>query len=584
MRLSPGMVSTLILFSGILILVIMVSSEINGLEDKDGDGINDHFQVIRTESDIVFSSTGELVEIELGYSSSPDIPYSLFMGLTFLIVFPVLSYVHLLRKERRSEREVDKRKVSILQENVRRISTFISITPSIPRAVRMSHVSQSGDEGKVIGSVIWNSRVNGTSIEDELLRTSKNYEDTDPWVHSSIDGLIRAQDGSDPSDIKRSCDLVIRRLGDDIRESMTEYSNSLKSPASALFAIGVLLPILLATMIPIAGLSEKTVVMVGSLLWVGVPYLIMLITVNLVFRRPTIHNDPAGDRKKMDLTLFSLTPLLTGLFLLTMMFIFILSGVEMPVLHEGPFPDRETSTVLLGLLGASLTAAGGIRMMTVSGERSREMEKRRTALVPDLLSEMGSHLMEGRSIEKAVQKGYERIGARPPLLGIIDGKNGDPVSNGTRVASDLSRFGGTFGGTAVKVLSKHLREMERNERSLKEMVRSNIGQMETTATIMAPIMIGTSVGIFELMGRTTSSVDGSTIAGMSLSAGDLTTSGFILLTGVYLLILSVATSVSLYRLEEGALRGGWKKVPRNVLLSSLMFTGGVLISTLLFGG
>ena len=50
---------------------------------------------------------------------------------------------------------------------------------------------------------------------------------------------------------------------------MARYLQSLQGPTTALFAIGVLLPVLLATMIPISGIGGSTVYMLGFLLWCG---------------------------------------------------------------------------------------------------------------------------------------------------------------------------------------------------------------------------------------------------------------------------------------------------------------------------
>lgn len=584
MSLKPGIVSGIFLLLGISFLIFMVSSDLNGMEDLDDDGINDQFQDIRSESEFLISSSGEIKEVEIGHSSALDIPYTLFMGATFLVIIPVISYINVSRRGEYIEMQKARRRSTVLQENIRRISAFISISPSIPRAVRLSHMSQSGDDGKVIGSVVWNSRVKGTTIEDELMSTAKEFQGSDPHIFSGMDGIIRAQDGSDLGEIRRTCELVIRRLSEDMKESMTEYSNSLRSPASALFAIGVLLPVLLATMIPIAGLSGKTVVMVGFLLWIGVPYIIMTMTRSLVIKRPLIRGDLERSSLLPDTSLVTMVILGAGVLTSSILVYHLLTGASLPLLVRGPFPGRDVSLVLLLLLAVSLLVSGLSRSLTRKWEIMKKERERTSVKIPDLLSEMGDNLMEGGSIERAVVKGYERISEAPPVQGSLDGDSKDPAANAVGIARQLSRSGGREGGSAVKVLSKHLREMARHERSLKEMVRSNIGQMETTASVIAPVMIGASVGIFELMGRTTTSVDGGVIGGMSISQGDLTTSGFVLLSGVYLLILSIVTTISLHRLEEGAMKGGWRKVPRNVALSTLMFTGGVFISTILFGG
>jgi hypothetical protein len=119
---------------------------------------------------------------------------------------------------------------------------------------------------------------------------------------------------------------------------------------------------------------------------------------------------------------------------------------------------------------------------------------------------------------------------------------------------------------------------------MKEQIRSSIGQMETTSSVFAPVMIGISVGIFDLMGNSSSGVEGGGMIGFSVSPGGLSLTGFILLSGVYLLLLSITTTITMRRLETGRIEGGLRRVPRNLILSSLTFSLGVVISTLILGG
>jgi hypothetical protein len=472
---------------------------------------------------------------------------------------------------------------TVMQENIRRIATFISITPSIPRAVRLSNISQGESEREVLGRVIWRSRVNGTSMESELIERSRDLDDQ-PWIMTGIRGLIRSQEGSDRSEIQRACVDIVERVSEDQKEAMTEYSNSLRSPASALFAIGVLLPILLATMIPIAGLSTKTIIMLAIFLWFGLPYLILMITEELVLKRPMVTSRQVNLRSSLSFSNSSPLLLVLGS---SMTLIGVLSlifkDLQMVILN-GPFPGSDPTYILLSLIGISFAVSGTVISLfswRISLEEDYEKEGN---LVPELLSKIGIQLMEGRSIERSIARGLDTTGQKVPLFGIVDETSGPGISRAVMIARSLSSSGGSSGGKAVKVLSEHITSMRRNERSLKEMIRSNIGQMETTASILAPIMIGVSIGIFELMERSTSSVTGDNIGGITISSGDVTTSGFILFCGVYLLMISIVTTLSIHRLENGTLGGGWKKVPRNLIASSLMFTGGVFISTIMFGG
>jgi hypothetical protein len=115
-------------------------------------------------------------------------------------------------------------------------------------------------------------------------------------------------------------------------------------------------------------------------------------------------------------------------------------------------------------------------------------------------------------------------------------------------------------------------------------VRETIGQMETTSSIFAPVMIGASVGIFKIMEQSTGDLSGGELIGASIGGDGIPSWAFIVISGVYLLLLSISTTITFHRVENGMPRGGWEKVPKRVLQSSLAFTGGILLSVFLLGG
>ncbi|GEM_PF-5584421 len=583
MRIKPYQVSLLAVVLGGAVLISVVDARVLGLTDRDGDCISDLFQDLRTESDLVLTSGGEWKEVEIGYESSMNLPFTFFFASLLLICIPVLLYMDLNNRPLRRERMRRALEESAMQDNVRRISAFLQTNPSFPNAVRLAHLSQKGTGEKVLGKALWRSRTEGRTLEEVMLEMSAEWGNA---VRSAVSGLISAQGESNPEELKRSSMGVVERLGEDVKEAMTTYTRSLGPPSTALFGLGVLLPVLLATMIPIAGLGWRTVVMIALVLWFVIPLLLIRISGGLVLRRPLLNEADhlTGPRFRPgppDLVSFT-----AGSILLAFPILHAAGTAASPIIMDGPFPDTDACIILMSLVGASLILSALVRSLTREGNRAVEREEEEREKAPDLLSEIGSRLMEGASLERAVESGFSRIGERTPLMGnarAFHGSHRGAVADSLRVAEGFSSSGGRTGGSAVKALSRHLREMGRLERSMKEMIRSSVGQMEITSSLFAPLMIGASVGIFDLMDRS-SSAAGADILGGSMGTGDMTIAGFMVLTGVYLILLSISTSVAIHRLEEGNSRGGFRKVPGNVLLASIMFACGVFCSTLVLGG
>jgi hypothetical protein len=106
--------------------------------------------------------------------------------------------------------------------------------------------------------------------------------------------------------------------------------------------------------------------------------------------------------------------------------------------------------------------------------------------------------------------------------------------------------------------------------------------MEVTSSLFAPVMIGSSAGIFSLMESTGSSVSGGMMMGGAADGGAISAFHFILMTGGYLIFLSISTTLTLHRLETGMTSGGWYKVPKRIVQASVAFTIGVCTSMILF--
>jgi hypothetical protein len=106
--------------------------------------------------------------------------------------------------------------------------------------------------------------------------------------------------------------------------------------------------------------------------------------------------------------------------------------------------------------------------------------------------------------------------------------------------------------------------------------------MEVTASIFAPLMIGTSAGIFTLV----ESMGGGASTGVLFSSRSMDVMEpwqFLLMTGGYLFTLSIVTNLTIYRLENGRTNGGWHKVPKRLVQSSFAFCLGAVGSSLMIG-
>ena len=125
-----------------------------------------------------------------------------------------------------------------------------------------------------------------------------------------------------------------------------------------------------------------------------------------------------------------------------------------------------------------------------------------------------------------------------------------------------------------------MRDMLGLENEMENRVKGAVGQMELTAALFAPLMMGASVSIFMLMDRVSmpdSNEGVGSILSISSTGGTaMNVSTFILLAGGYMILLALSTTVTMWRLRNGCESGGWGRVPARVAQSMTAFTLGVI--------
>jgi hypothetical protein len=578
-EISPGKLAAVLLVIGsVLFISVIFNIPVPNGQDVNGDGISDNFQRIHPREDILKKDGEWVVEI-VGYEAEPDIPFLLFVGSVLLVLIPFGSALWLWDRPRRRsgiERWSEQGK---MHDAVRRMAAFLEINPSLPSAVRLTRSSMPERDQSLLGSMIWAPFSEGRSFNSVYGAFTEEWKSRSTMLGNALQGLSSAEKESGQAEVMISARAVVSRLSEGTRAMMESYSRSLSGPSTALFGIGVLLPVLLATMIPITGMTVRTAVLLGFILWFVLPSGIMLVGSRLIVKRPTLG---AGDDvqavpsvnpglKDIGLVIAGSSIIVLGIYL-------VVKGIDLG------FPLEIRSLLVLAVfLGLSLISAGAINAST-NRSASKEMEwSRMRSRSPGILRAVSSSIQEGHSFEHALKCSFKDMEERLLPGEEMDGSGiCEPLLSYLISSREFSRGGRITGSKAVRAYSKHIQDMIDLERDLSSRIRSTVGQMETTASVFAPLMIGISAGIFTLIG----SIGDDIPAGMLFSSsttGALKSWHFLLLASGYLFTLSIVTTLTIYRLENGRTKGGWHKVPRRLVQSSLAFCAGAIGSSLFIG-
>ena len=560
-----------------------------GSEDLDQDGVNDFFQDLDPIVEYRLDEDGKWHEERLGYTSSIDIPLVIFYSVFFLIVVPASVYAYVHMRPVREEQRRSSRENGVMYDAVRRMASFLEVTPSLIYSVKYSIQSMAPDDRKVLSCLIWDSRGGGKSFARSYSDFRRGWSERDPLISKALSDLEQA--GSEPThpEVKRSARRTIRELTSGARRKATEYSESLKAPSTGLFAVGVLLPVLLATMIPVAGLGEGTVWMLAILLWFILPGGIMIIGGRLVRKRP-LFGVETSEPSHPTLSLWCMVLSSAGVVLLIL---FAYSIIFETKIIDPAIPISGKEISYLGLILSLALIIGGFSLFIDGGAGRRTNTKEDVMKeAPNLLLELGSRVQEGLSFEasmsRAVSASGENIremrGSVAPPPGVVKVKKPPSwLSHLISASRQFSRAGSEAGGTAIKALGGHIRELNNLKDEMAVKVKSAVGQMEITASLIAPVMIGGSVAIFHLLDSTPVSDGGPLLMMGSPASETIPSTTFILLTGGYLLLLSITTTLVLYRLKNGSEKGGWHLVPTRVLAAAVSYVLGAIGGSFVIG-
>ena len=427
-------------------------------------------------------------------------------------------------------------------------------------------------------SIVWKvqSREFATT-EEALMSYANELEGANEELRSAIFNILSASKESDRGKMRSS----LRRASDSVllgtRQRVEGFAASLATPATVLFSLGILLPMIIGSMLPMIsmggfnmGQEQEVVQDSGWLPVFGLSVLLMNVIFpsiaffyagSILSKRPGIHT-VAGRDSSAELKRY-----VTGMAVIS--FTLALAYIVGAMLD---FWGIEWSiAALLGIFGIAI---GGWSILAM-GVRVGSMKKleRLEDRMPDMLFQLGSRLGEGMALERALEDVARTM--KDTEMGDF---LGDLISRLRRSGAGINDvlFSGTFGimpkhpsrklGAAMRLvvesagkdpetagnilinMSNHMRDLANSDKDMRMKLRSTIDSMKNTAILFAPVIMGITVGLYALLSQTFSEMNGTET---------MPTPRFIMIIGIYLLMTVVTIMSFCSGIEHG--RGRWKR-------------------------
>lgn len=391
--------------------------------------------------------------------------------------------------------------------------------------------------------------------------------------------LVEAAGSATPEQRARALDSALSVTLAGTSETMADFAASVRGPATALYAFGVLLPLALVALLPTAGTVGVNVPLVAVVVGYDLvlPAVILAASGWLLSRRPVGFPPSQIPRSHPDVPDGPIRSLGAGL----------AAGV-LGWIVATRFVSPWMGWLAVPGMGVGVGLLVRYRPMVAVRAEVRAVERG----LPDALSLVGREVSRGRAVETAMGEAaalldsatgdvLERATRTQRLLEVgveasLVGEHGSLAtvpSQRARSTAELLGLGAREGqpaGPALVAMADHLDDLQSVERSVRRDLQEVTSTLSNTASTFGPLVGGATVTLAEQMGA-----DGPLSGG--LPQGPLG-----LAVGAYVLVLAAVLTALATGLARGLDRSlvGYR-VGRALVSATVVFSAGLVATRLL---
>lgn len=442
------------------------------------------------------------------------------------------------------------------------------------------------------------------SLEEAFLDLARTYDPGNEEFQQALRSLRTAELQATQDGLERSLERATSTVFEGTRRRVREFADGLQRPVFVLFSLGVVLPLMVGSMLPLMSASGF-----GGTIWTAVllmdvlfPLLFVVAARRILDRRPIVRRsprvtpDPTGRRMRGGIAL-AIGGALVTLGVLCGLVAADVSSAQADLdaaLGDGSLVDMDPGrradlearasapassrlvglAVALGPLPALWGVAAALALFYVPalrGPRRRrlEVEKVEDAL-PDALFQIGSRVADGMPLEPAIRRTASTLGDEPlaALLrralahmtlkrtsatealfgreGALAGFPSENVSASLKTIVAMARKDVSGAGRTIVAVSDHLRDLRKVDREVASRLRPVTDMMRSTAVLFAPVILGITSALYLVVARLAPSLPFSSAATATMPAG-----AFGLVLGVFVMAIAVATMLFTSRLSHG---------------------------------
>jgi len=479
----------------------------------------------------------------------------------------------------------------------------LNLVPSLERAVVFASENSEEPLATALRRVIWDvySR-EFVTVEDSFVSFANGWTGENEELKMSLYALRGAVSERTPEGRARVLEKATDMALTGTRRRIEEFAAGLSGPATILFALGILLPLVVGSMLPLMAVGSLDVGSIaGGLAMRQNPRVSLVVTLVLMdavfplaafaYAYMVIGRRPGASSSEIPLKGGNpaAIPAMLGALMLAVGFFFALREEEL----------LRVAGALLALGGVDVSLGLYFHLASSERKRARDRALKMEGEFPDALFQLGRRVAEGVPLEGAFEKvgssmrGSEigalfvRIASTVRASGLpLERALFDPdvgalreVRSRTVIATlktviSSAEMDPSAAGKMMMEFSGYLRDLRKADQDIRLQLSGVSENMRSTATLFAPLIMGVTVGLYALLSHTFEGLGGGGMMPVWLFAA---------VVGVYLAMMVAVISYFCSRLlygEDGVeLRS---RIGKSLITSWVVFSAATLVAYLGF--
>jgi Flp pilus assembly protein TadB len=574
---AAGMAVLSIIFISLLSILLVfpffqIQIELDGRTynsiDRNGDGISDIVQDRTAVEEADYNEFGiETTRQVIGYQCETSFFKIFLYVLLPVLIIPYAAALLMLSYPSARAKRYRLKTLASVPQTVNYLTMSLRLNPSLETSVQFAGENVKGPMGESLGKLLWDVYLRTcNTIEVALMKFADEWGTWNESFKRAL-YLLRASVLEKTSEGRRQVlDKANSVILTGVKLEINQFANGLKGPSMFMFAFGIILPIIIATMLPITGVGMDSIGLVILMMDVILPVICFIYARRILNSRPVLKLGTKTEQKQFEAAEQNKNLNLTcaAVILITLLF----TGAAVMYNY---FPGIEPRYgALMVILGFAFPAAFflhlNVRKEFIRLKKLRKLDDE----FPDALFQLGSRISEGLPLERALddtarvlkgtaiaevffgivhssritRKSIHTLFAKGQIPGVTVTGN---IMATMKVVVEAVEKNSSGAGEIIIDISNYLRDLRTMDTVLKHKMGEVLGTIKQTGTIFAPVIIGLTTAMYFMLNANLSGLD--LTGGMNgMGFGGFGTTDpipgelFVLIFGVYLLLtVSVIT-------------------------------------------